>query len=165
MPFVQLFYHLVWATKGRHAVINDAVEPLLYDFMRAKAIGLGGTVFAIGGMPDHVHLVVSVPPRMALAAFIGQVKGVSSAKLNKGRSAAAQRFAWQEEYGAFSFDAKRLPYVIAYVERQKEHHAQQSTIPLLERLEGDSTGYLARESTTAYLPDYDEWRAFMSRDV
>jgi len=46
--------------------------------MRSKAIGLGGTVYVIGGVEDHVHVVASVPPTVALSTFVGQVKGVSS---------------------------------------------------------------------------------------
>lgn len=41
--------------------------------------------------------------------------------------------------------------------RQKEHHAEEHTIPLLERTEGDADGYLARESDVGYVADYDSW--------
>ena len=163
MPFLQLFYHLVWATRKREPLISDELEPVLYAHMRAKAIGLGGTVYAIGGIADHVHLVVSVPPRIALATYIGQVKGVASAKVNRARKLTEPRFSWQEEYGAFSLDAKRLPYVVAYVEQQKEHHADNRLISMLERLDGGSTGYLARESAAPYLPDYEEWLEAMMK--
>ena len=157
MPFLQLFYHLVWATKGRRPLITADLEPALYGLMRSKAIGLDGVVYAIGGVENHVHVVASVPPRIALSTFVGQVKGVSSAHTNKGQGLDAPRFAWQEDYGAFTFDAKRLPYLIAYVKRQKEHHAQQRTIPLLERLAGDTDGYLIGEPDVGYVADYDNW--------
>ena len=157
MPFLQLFYHLVWATKGRRRLITPDLEPALYGFMRSKAIGLGGTVYAIGGIEDHVHVVASVPPSIALSTFVGQVKGVSSAHTNKGRGLDAPRFAWQEDYGAFTFDAKRLPYLVKYAQQQKAHHAQQRTIPLLERMAGDPGGYLVQESDVGYVADYDYW--------
>jgi hypothetical protein len=67
-------------------------------------------------------------------------------------------FAWQEEYGAFTFDGKRLPNVIAYVERQKEHHARQTIIPRLERAEGDANRPILRETRLDYLADDEAWR-------
>ena len=163
MPFLQLFYHFVWATQQRQPLITPSAEPLLYDFLRSKAIGLGGTVYAIGGVADHVHVVASVPPGISVSSFVGQVKGASSANLNRSGAMAGPRFAWQSDYGAFTFGQKRLPYVIAYVEGQKEHHAQRTFIPFLERSSGDTTSYLVREDGADYLEDYAEWHAEMMR--
>jgi Transposase and inactivated derivatives len=97
------------------------------DLLRGKATALGATVYAINGMPDHVHLVAAVPPNLSLASFIGQVKGSCSTRVNK--SGAHDRFQWQDEYAAFSFDAKRLPPIVAYVDNQKTHHAQSGLTP------------------------------------
>ena len=134
MPYWQLFYHLIWATKRREPLITPAVAPEIYGFLRSKAIGLGATVFAVNGVADHVHMVVAIPPRLAVATFVGQVKGVASAKANKA-GLIGTPFYWQEEYGVFSFDAKRLPNFIAYVERQQQHHAEHTAIRVLERTE------------------------------
>jgi len=103
-----------------------------------------------------VHLVAAIPPKIAVAKFIGQVKAVASTKFNK-FGLDTTPFFWQEEYGAFSFDGKRLPNYISYVERQKEHHAQGTTIPILERTEGGPVK-LVREPTTIYTLDEDSWR-------
>ena len=132
MPYWQLFYHLVWATKERQPFLTPQVAPIIYGFMRSKAVGLEGTVYAINGIDEHVHMVVAIPPKVAVSKFVGQVKGVASARYNKLKRDATQ-FAWQAEYGAFTFDRKRLPYVIDYVERQQEHHRQKTIIPVLER--------------------------------
>ena len=132
MPYWQLFYHIVWGTKNRESLLSPELEPTVHDFIRSKAIGLGATVFALNGMTDHVHLIVTIPPQFAVARFIGQVKGATSARINKS-SSLQQPFAWQEEYSIFSFDKKRLPHHVTYVERQKEHHTQGTTILSLER--------------------------------
>ncbi|MBI3249888.1 MAG: IS200/IS605 family transposase [Deltaproteobacteria bacterium] len=131
MPYWQLFYHIVWSTKKREPLLTPSLEPFVYDFVRSKASGLGATVFAVNGTIDHIHLVVTIPPHLAVSTFIGQVKGVSSANVNK-LTAVPFLFAWQEEYGVFSFDKKRLPNHVGYVERQKEHHQQGTIIPLFE---------------------------------
>lgn len=160
MPYHQLFYHIVWATKHRQPLLTPEIEPIVHNLLRTKAIGLGATVFALNGMEEHVHLVASIPPAIAVAKFIGQVKGTASTRFNKGGHGAT--IYWQDEYGAFTFDGKRLPNYIAYVERQKEHHAQQTLFTVLERTEGETAGLLyAREESAGYYVEDDEWRSEM----
>jgi putative transposase len=137
MPYWKLFYHVVWATRLRERAIHSGIEPIVHDLLRSKAVGLGATVFALNGMEDHVHLVISVPPKLALADFIGKVKGSSTARFNKSGLLDRPLY-WQEEYGILSFDLKRLSRYVAYVENQKAHHARAELIPLLERT-GEST--------------------------
>ncbi len=156
MPYWQLFYHIVWSTKDRLPLLTLEIESVIYGFLRSKAIGLGATLFALNGVADHVHMVVAVPPKIAVAKFIGQVKAVASTKFNKSGQGITLFF-WQEEYGVFSFDGKRLPNYIAYVERQKEHHAQGMAISILERT--DDTGVrFAHETSANYSLEQDDWR-------
>jgi len=161
MPYWQLFYHIVWATKNREPLLTPKVEPVIYGFLRSKAIGLEGTLFALNGVADHVHMVISIPPKIAVATFIGQVKGVASTKFNKS-GLSETPFFWQEEYAVFSFDGKRLPNYIAYVERQKEHHAQRTTIPILERFgDSESAPSIIREPAAVYSVEEADWRREM----
>ncbi len=155
MPYWQTFYHIVWATKNREPLITPDVEAMIYGLIRSKAIGLGGTVFALNGMPEHVHLVTSIPPAIAVSTFVGQAKGVASTKFNKSGVRELPLF-WQQEYGVFTFDYKRLPNVVAYVENQKKHHAGQNIIPVLERMD-DQGVRLARESVGLYALNDEEW--------
>lgn len=160
MPYWQLFYHIVWATKHREPLLTPDIELIVYEILRTKARGLGGVVFAINGTDDHVHLVVAIPPKIAVATFIGQVKAVAATKFNKSKARALPLY-WQEEYGVFSFDAKRLPYVVAYVERQKVQHANKDVIPSLERMEGEIGVKQLREPTATYLVGEEIWRREM----
>lgn len=156
MPYTQLFYHLVWSTKNRLPLLTPQVEPVIHNYLRTKAIGLGATVFAVNGVEDHVHVVASIPPKIAVAKFIGQIKAVASTKFNKS-APDAPPFFWQDEYGAFTFDAKRLPNYVAYVNRQKEHHRQGTTIPILERT---NNGFpkIIKEETAVYTTEDIAWR-------
>jgi putative transposase len=156
MPYCQLFYHLVWATKNREPLLSPSVEPVIVGFLRSKAIGLGSVLFALDCVMDHIHMVVAIPPSIAVAKFVGQVKATASTKFNK--SGIGGEFFWQEEYGAFSFDGKRLPNYIAYVERQKEHHAQGTLIPILERTSGEGVVRIG-ESANLYTVNEAAWRA------
>jgi REP element-mobilizing transposase RayT len=112
MPYWQLFYHLVWATKNRQPLLTPEIEPTVHGFLRTKAIGLEATLFALNGTADHVHMVVAIPPKIAIAKFVGQVKAVAATKFNK--SGAVSVSFWQEEYGVFSFDDKRLLNYVGY---------------------------------------------------
>jgi len=159
MPYWQLFYHFVWSTKGREPLLTPEVEPVIHDLLRGKAIGLGRTVFALGGIADHLHMVASLAPKIAPATFIGQVKGAASALFNRRERGVVY---WQEEYGVFSCDKGRLPRYIAYVQRQKEHHAAGTTIPVLERC-GDHTASVVREPSIPYgVEDPAWWREMLA---
>jgi putative transposase len=163
MPYWQLFYHLVWSTKNRQPLLTPLVEKHIYGYLTSKAVGLKGTVYALGGTDDHVHMVIAIPPAIAVAKFIGQIKGVASTKFNKS-GISDVRFAWQDEYGAFSFDAKRLPNYVAYVKRQKEHHRQNTIIPILERMTSENMGpRLVREDVPLYVTETNDWREEMTK--
>jgi putative transposase len=149
MSYSQLYYHLVWSIRRREPLLTAAAEPPIFDYMRWKAVNLGGAVFALNGAADHVHMVVSIPPRVSVASFVSQVKAAAATKFNK--RAPEEPLYWAEEYGAMTFDGKRLPYVVAYVERQKEHHAAGTLIPVLERTEErPAAGGVVREWAVAY---------------
>ncbi len=161
MPYWRLFYHLVWTTKAREPWLTPDVEPVIYELIRTKAVGLGATVFAVNGTVDHIHLVTAIPPRLSVATFIGQVKGVSTARYNNAASGRLPRIYWQEEYGAFTTDGKRLRYLIEYVEHQKEHHRRGTVIPILERIEDVPYPVQLREEASGYLVGEAAWREEM----
>ena len=80
-------------------------------------------------MEEHVHLAVSVLPKIAPAEFIGDVKGNSSHFVNYLIKPSFE-FRCQDEYGVFSFGEKGLPTIVRYIHNQKQHHADRTTIPL-----------------------------------
>jgi putative transposase len=161
MPYCQLYYHFVWSTRNREPLLTAPVERLIFDYMRWKAVELGGAVFALNSAADHVHLVASVLHRVPVASFVGQVKAAASTKFN--RRSPEEPLNWADEFGAMTFDGKRLPYVIAYVERQKEHHAAGTIIPVLERTEEQVGGGVVREWAAGYDEDGEKvwWEEMM----
>ena len=96
LPYWQLYYHIVWATKNRLPLITEDREAIIHGYLLSKAVGLGATVFALNGVADHVHMVVSIPPKIAVSKFIGQVKAVASTKFNKSGLNDPPLF-WQDE--------------------------------------------------------------------
>ena len=159
MAYWRLFYHLIWVTRYRAPLLGPQIAREVYSYLVAKAEGLGGTVYAVGGTENHVHLVAAIPPSVSVARFVGQIKGVSSAKANSSGILDGE-FRWQESYGAFSFDAKRLPRYIAYVENQLDHHREGEVISILERAEPADEGPKAvRDGQRRYAVEVEELRS------
>ena len=86
---------------------------------------------AINGMSDHIHVVISVPPKLSIATVIGQLKGASSHRVNE-IFVSHNSFAWQAEYSVFSVSEKVLPRIVEYVKNQKKHHSGNSLLDALE---------------------------------
>jgi putative transposase len=133
MPYWRLFYHFVWGTKNREPLIAPEWENSLHNAIAAKAADLGAFVHAVGGIEDHAHLVVSVPPKIALSTFIGQVKGNSSHFVNHELDVSIY-FGWQAEYGVVSFGGKMLDMVVRYAKNQRKHHTDGTTVTMLEQV-------------------------------
>lgn len=123
MPYWQLYYHIVWTTKKRLPLITEALEPKLYQYLRRKAKEDDAILHAVGGIVEHVHMAVSIPPKIAVAKFVADIKGASSYWVTNVLKH-DEFFAWQRGYGVLSFSKPALPSVVKYVLNQKEHHRQ-----------------------------------------
>ena len=132
MAFWRLYYHLVWATKDRQPFIQPDIETRLYPYCIRKASELDVYVYAINGWHDHVHVVVSIPPKHSVADVVKHLKGASSHDLNRDGGLQG-KFAWQRGYGVFSLGESQRSVAEAYVVNQKQHHQQQTINAWLER--------------------------------
>ena len=117
----QLYYHATWATKERQPLIDEQLQQLLHDYLKGKTIDMGGIAFAVGGITEHVHLCLSIPPNIAVSTFIGQLKGASAHWVNHIVRPEGS-FGWQEGYGVFTVSKDILGHVVAYINNQEEHH-------------------------------------------
>jgi len=114
--------HIVWHVKDNAPVLRDEIELQLHRFIRGKAIQTPGVYcHEVGGSDDHLHLVVTVPPTMQPAEWIGKLKGASSHFINH-EIANRKLLEWQAGYGVVSFGTKRLPWIVDYVRKQRQHH-------------------------------------------
>ncbi len=134
MALWRLYYHLVWATKERQSLIYPNIEVELYNYIIGKADALRCIVHAIGGMKDHLHLVVSIPPNLSISDFVKNIKGSSAHYMNQGLSDSLNKFAWQEGYGVFSLGGKQLEQAVDYVRNQKAHHLNATALVSLEQM-------------------------------
>lgn len=135
MPYWRLFYHVVWGTKNKLNLIDPAWEKDLYGYIWGKATALECIPHAIGGISNHIHVAISIPPKVAVATIIGKLKGSSSHHINEKYTHGS--FMWQAEYGVLSFSEKSLSVVVEYINNQKTHHAKQSLNSELENISFD----------------------------
>jgi REP element-mobilizing transposase RayT len=117
-----LTYHIVFSTKYREPLITPELREELYPYIGGVVRNKGGVVIRIGGIADHIHLVVRLRPDIALSDMVRLVKANSSKWANEQGSVIDGRFVWQAGYGAFSVSPSQLPALTEYVERQEEHH-------------------------------------------
>lgn len=118
MSHTNLLYHIVFATKERAPLITDALRPRLHEYLGGIARNLGGTALEINGVEDHVHLLVILPPTIAVSEFMSKLKANSSAWAKKRN----EYFAWQSRYGAFTVSESQVERVRNYIRAQEEHH-------------------------------------------
>jgi REP element-mobilizing transposase RayT len=98
---VCLYAHFVWATWDREPFITDAIEEDLYRFIQGTCHNHKCTVLAVGGMPDHVHLLVALSNMITVANLMEFVKGASSRFVTE-KLLKDGWFKWQGSYGVFS---------------------------------------------------------------
>jgi REP element-mobilizing transposase RayT len=131
-----VFVHLAWATWDRLPLLKGEVERAVHRAVSAECGKLQAEVLAIGGVDDHVHLLVRLPATLAVAKLAQQVKG-ASAHLVTHMVAPDQFFKWQGAYGAFSVSPHDLDTVCAYIRHQHEHHAAGSLVAEWEHVSDD----------------------------
>jgi REP element-mobilizing transposase RayT len=124
-------YHFIFATKNRAPLINADIRDELYSYLSAILSRQHATPIAMGGMPDHVHLLVGLRTVHVLPDLMRELKANSS-KWMKGRQ--GERFAWQVGYGAFSVSASVTATVRNYILKQEEHHSRFSFQEELNRI-------------------------------
>jgi putative transposase len=126
-----IYVHLVWATWDRLPLITPAIERPLHRVIASEAQKMGCTLLALNSVPDHLHILVRMPSTVAVAELVKQLKGVSSHFVNDTLKPELP-FKWQGFYGAFSVSRWDVEQIVAYIQRQKEHHEVGTLIAELE---------------------------------
>ena len=121
--YTSLAIHLVFATQNRMPWVLPAIEHELWNYLVGAAERAGCHVHAVGGIEDHVHVLVELQATQTVAAVVKSLKGSSSRWMST-RPDGNAAFAWQEGYGAFAVSRSGIPRVAAYIASQRAHHAR-----------------------------------------
>ena len=136
MSYVCTYAHCVFSTKERRPDITPELRQRLWPYLGGIARENGITPVNIGGVADHVHLLLSLPATMPIAKAMQLIKGGSSKWVHE--TFPDQRaFAWQEKYGAFSVSVSQVDKIVRYIENQEAHHRkmtfQEEFVALLKK--------------------------------
>ncbi len=120
--YARNYQHIVFATKGRRRFLKPAFRHDVYDNVRKTCRDYGVSVMELGGTADHVHVLLNVPPKIAVSNLVRAMKANSSKWMNEHD----HLFAWQIGYGAFSVSESVVNSVVTYIRGQEEHHSNRS---------------------------------------
>ncbi len=120
-----LFYHFVFSTKNRTALIRLEIETRVWAYLGGVAREQKMMAIQIGGVEDHIHALVMAPPTLAPFEIAKYLKRDSSKWIHE-TFADLQDFAWQDGYGAFTVSKSNVPAVAGYIQNQRTHHQKES---------------------------------------
>ena len=135
MSYISIHTHLVFATKNRSPMIDSIWQDRLHEYLGGIVKRLDAFPQGIGGIEDHVHLLVGFKATHRLSDFMRELKKSSSTWVQN--EIGLKKFAWQDGYSAFSVSPTARPAVQRYIQNQEEHHRHKSLkeelIELLEK--------------------------------
>jgi putative transposase len=123
--YTSLQYHIVFSTKNRQPFLGETICERLFSYLGGIARENGMTALEIGGVADHVHLLISVSASLALSKAVQLIKSGSSHWL-KETFPNLNNFAWQDGYAAFTVSQSHLDEVRKYIRSQREHHRKKT---------------------------------------
>ena len=116
--YSNLVYHIVYGTKDRRPLIDEAFRPRLYEYLGGTIRGLKGICLEVGGVQDHVHVLVKLSPTIAVSELLEKLKANSS----KWAKSVKLDFGWQAGYSAFTVSESQVGRVRDYIQNQAAHH-------------------------------------------
>lgn len=136
MTYWRCHYHIIWTTLNRTPVLTPEREGVVARCITSVTDEKGLILHGFGLVEDHVHLVLSIPPKFAVSDIVKTIKGSSSHQLRGVIDESGLTWpGWQGEYGVLTFGDQSFDRIVAYVRNQVQHHAEGSIWPTLERIE------------------------------
>ena len=118
--FISCHIHYVFSTKDRQKLLTPDIQERLYPYLGGIARTNNMKALTVGGVKEHVHMLVSLPSTISIAKGIQLIKGGASKWVNEDLNL-RNRFEWQVGYGAFSIGISQVEKTISYIENQEEH--------------------------------------------
>ena len=131
--YVQDTRQIVWTTKHRQPTLDARVRPRLFAYWKGTAERMKCELLAAGGVEDHIHLIVSLHPSVALADFVHDLK-LASHNVLKGNPRCPLFTRWQVRYSCFTYATEARRNLKRYVLNQEAHHAHLGLVEELQRL-------------------------------
>ena len=123
--YTQIHIHAVFAVQNRLSLIQKQWKEELNQYITGIVENNNHKLLQIGGMPDHLHVLIGMRPTQSVSDLLQDIKGSSSSWINK-RQLVRGKFSWQEGYGAFSYGKSQVDNVIDYIKNQEKHHKKRT---------------------------------------
>jgi REP element-mobilizing transposase RayT len=118
-------FHCVFTTKGRIKLLTPEIRERLWPFIGAIARDNSMKLIVIGGIEDHVHMLITLPSTISIAKAMQIIKAGSS-KFLRQTFRSTSNFEWQEGYAAFSVSISHQLETVRYILSQEQHHKTRS---------------------------------------
>jgi len=122
MSYTRLMYHIVFRTKNSIPALSVEHETSFYSYVWGMIRIKKSVLYRIGGMPDHVHILMDLHPSLSLSDFIRELKTATNGWLKEHHQEFPLFIGWGEGYAAFSYSLSEKDAIINYIINQKEHH-------------------------------------------
>ncbi len=152
--YVQLTYHIVIATQQHEAVLAKPKREELYRCMWGVVKEKKGHLFRIGGVENHVHLLLSVHPAVAVAEMVKAIK-LTAAEWIRSQAAFPKFTGWHEGYAAMTCSWEEKEMLVEAIKHQEEHHTEVSFREEFEELL-EAAGLKMAEGDTVWVMDAEE---------
>lgn len=119
------FFHLIWSTKNRKPLIDTSCQERLYQYMGGIIRQHGASLIEIGGISNHVHLLIMIGNLDHYSSLVRMIKADSSRWMHKVWKD-KKDFAWQDGYGSFVVSYTHTDVVREYIKTQEKHHSKVS---------------------------------------
>lgn len=123
--YTQLYFHIVFAVKGRKNLISIDWKDELYKYITGVVTNKNQKLMIINGMPDHIHLLIGTKPDCNLSDLVRDIKANSSKWINE-KKFLIGKFEWQTGFGAFTLGQSQIPRIVNYIKNQEEHHKKKT---------------------------------------
>ena len=123
--YTQLYFHIVFAVKGRSNYISEQWKDELYKYISGIIANKDQKLMIVNGMPNHIHLLIGTKPNCNLSDLIRDIKANSSKWINE-KKFTNFHFEWQTGFGAFTVSQSVVSNVIEYIKNQEEHHRKKT---------------------------------------
>lgn len=122
----KVYVHAIWSTHYRMPWLNKEICQALYLRIGEIISNLGGVMHEIGGVEDHLHLLLEMPKDHALSDIIREIKTSTTHWLKMADRSMFRDFEWQIGFGGFTVSLAAIQTIKSYIQKQEEHHRTKS---------------------------------------
>ena len=131
--YTRIVYQIVFQTRNWENTLEKLNRERLFEYMSKTLMNKKCFVYRVGGYDNHVHILISLHPTLALSSLVKDIK-LSSSSFIQNENLFTHFKGWNEGYGAFTYTPEAIPKLIEYIKNQEEHHKKETPFEEINRL-------------------------------